>query len=107
MCFHCPDCQNADNDNECDDIGGCQDYLGTNMKLMGGYAGLATAMAFAIEYQGEATPHGHGFVSLANIYQHNNLHTISTMIQRSFEVLKDNAKLLNRIENFVKKQDKS
>ena len=54
------------------------------MKLMGGYAGLATALAFATEYQGEATPHGHGFISLANIYQHNNLHTISTMIQQNF-----------------------
>ena len=56
MCFHCPHCQNED---ECDDIEPCQDYLGTNMKLMGGYAGLATALAFATEYQGEATPHGH------------------------------------------------
>lgn len=37
-------------------------------KFMGGYAGLATGLAFATEYQGEATPHGHGFVSLANMY---------------------------------------
>ena len=34
---------------------------------MGGYAGIATAMAFATEYQGEATPHGHGFISFEDI----------------------------------------
>ena len=49
---------------------------------MGGYAGLATGMAFATEYQGEATPHGHGFVSLANMYQHHNLEQIGSIIER-------------------------
>ena len=74
MCFACPHCN-------CDATGHdydgswrpCSDYLGCNSKLMGGYAGVATALAFAIEYHGEATPHGHGFVSLANMYQHHTL----------------------------------
>ena len=32
-----------------------------------GFAGLATGLAFATEFQGDGTPHGHGFVSLANM----------------------------------------
>ena len=51
MCFRCPDC-NADH---CcfEESGGCEscsDYLGNNHKSMGGYAGIATAMAFANEF---------------------------------------------------------
>ena len=44
---------------------------------------MATAMLFATEYQGEATPHGHGFVSLANMYQHCTLEEIGNMIERN------------------------
>ena len=86
MCFLCPDC-NADpvDNNSGTQAPSCQDCLGCNTKLMGGYAGLATAMCFATEYQGEATPHGHGFVSLANMYQHNTLEEIGNMIERNAE----------------------
>ena len=86
MCFSCPDC-NAD-PTDYDYKGptvACSDYFGCNSKLMGGYAGLATAMSFATEYQGEATPHGHGFVSLANMYQHHTLEEIGHMIERNAE----------------------
>ena len=59
---------NADSDDVgCCSCAGCSDYLGSNSKLLGGFAGLATGLAFATEFQGDGTPHGHGFVSLANM----------------------------------------
>jgi len=70
MCFTCPHCNADHNDPNFDrtkETFGCGDLLGCNHKLMGGFAGIATSMAFANEYQGEGTPHGHGFVSLANM----------------------------------------
>ena len=51
MCFKCPDC-NADCDAEITDHESCSDFMGNNPKSMGGYAGIATAMAFANEFQG-------------------------------------------------------
>ena len=51
MCFHCPDC-NADCEVKANFYESCQDYLGNNNKSMGGYAGIATALAFANEFQG-------------------------------------------------------
>ena len=52
MCFKCPDC-NADCDVQRPPHDtSCQDYLGNSNKSMGGYAGIATAMAFATEFQG-------------------------------------------------------
>ena len=70
------------------------------MKSMGGYAGLATGMAFATEYQGEATPHGHGFVSLANMYQHHNLEQIGDMIESNSKGLTPE-EMLERVKSFV------
>ena len=46
MCFHCPDC-NAGCDARCERHESCSGYLGNNHKTMGGYAGIATAIAFA------------------------------------------------------------
>ena len=86
MCFQCPDC-NADSDEvgagsvefEC---AACSDYMGCNSKFMGGYAGLATGMGFATEFQGEGTPHGHGFVSLANMFPVSYTHlTLPTILR--------------------------
>ena len=51
MCFHCPDC-NADCEVKANFYESCQDYLGNNNKSMGGYAGIATTLAFANEFQG-------------------------------------------------------
>ena len=52
MCFTCPHC----NTDECDldlvftsDGGWCSTCLGCSHELMGGYAGLATALAFVVE----------------------------------------------------------
>ena len=93
MCFHCPYC----NEGEYDGVAqlllrahyslkvsrhGCQNNLGNNGRISGGFAGLAHGMAFANEYQGEATPHGHGFISLANAYQHATLDTLSSLLHR-------------------------
>ena len=44
---------------------------------MGGYAGLATALAFAVEYTKEGSPHGHGLVALCNLYSTNSLLAVS------------------------------
>ena len=100
MCFLCPDC----NRETCEyqyhrNAHPCSDYLGCNSKLMGGYAGIATAMAFATEYQGEATPHGHGFVSLANMYQHHTLEEIGNMIEHNSQKIAPEV-MLERITKF-------
>ena len=81
MCMRCPHCNvdRTDPRNENDVTVSCQDCMGSNMKSMGGYAGLATGMAFVTEYQGEATPHGHGFVSLANVRQRRNVEQSGSM----------------------------
>ena len=82
MCFRCPDC-NADQCCSEDNLGwaSCSDLLGNNNKSMGGYAGIAIAMAFANEFQGDGTAHGHGFVALASVYQYDTLQTISDMLE--------------------------
>ena len=61
---------------------------------------MATGMAFATEYQGEATPHGHGFVSLANMYQHNNLDEIGRLIERNHRGISAED-MLARVTHFV------
>ena len=60
---------------------------------------MATAMAFATEYQGEATPHGHGFVSLANMYQHHTLEEIGNMIEHNSQKIAPEV-MLERITKF-------
>ena len=85
MCFNCPDCNADENEPGAgkSNFGyrACSDYLGSNSKLLGGFAGLATGLAFATEFQGDGTPHGHGFISLANMYQHNTLEDIKHIIE--------------------------
>ena len=55
MCFLCPHCNADHTDLTFEEAGtpSCSDYLGSNSKAMGGYAGLATGLAFATEYQGD------------------------------------------------------
>ena len=65
---------------------------------MGGYAGLATALAFAVEYIKDGSPHGHGLVALSNLY--------STSLWDVAEMLKANtaaqsADFVNRVKNFI------
>ena len=100
MCFLCPDCNADPADNNSETLAPpCSDCLGCNNKLLGGYAGMATAMSFATEYQGEATPHGHGFVSLANMYQHHTLEEIGNMIEHNSEGIPPQM-MLERITRF-------
>ena len=102
MCFLCPDC-NADNtDSACASSAhaACMSYTGSNSDSMSGYAGLATGMAFATEYQGEATPHGHGFVSLVNMYQHHNLNDIKDLIERNHQGISTD-EVLERVTHVV------
>ena len=81
----CPDCNVdlADHRNRKDMAASCQDCAGSSMKSMGGYAGLAMGMALATECLGEATPRGHEFVYLANMYQRYNLEQTGNIIQNS------------------------
>ena len=98
MCLHCPDC-NADAQHDrytC----GCSDYLGNNHKSLGGYAGLATALAFATEFQGDGTPHGHGFVCLANMYQHSTLEQIADMLEHNIHKCSTD-EMVQRITDFM------
>ena len=82
MCFHCPDCNTDDDDQSIvSNFCACSDYLGANSKLMGGFVGLGIGLGFATEFQGDATPHGHGFASLANMYQHSTLEEIRDIIE--------------------------
>ena len=77
---------------------GCSDLLGSNHKLLGGFAGIATGLIFATEFQGEGTPHGHGFVALANLYQHNSLQDIAAMLENART--KNHADLVERVKAF-------
>ena len=52
MCFQCPDC-NADCNARCEDHESCSDDLGNNHKSMGGYAGIATGVAFATGFRSD------------------------------------------------------
>ena len=54
-CFHCPDCD-ADGDARREHRESCSDFSGNNRKSMGGYVGIATAAAFANEFQGAWFP---------------------------------------------------
>ena len=96
MCFHCPLCNEEEYTGVARSIlrahqavsnrsKGCQDSMGNNARTMGGYAGLAQGLAFATEFQGDSTPHGHGFISLANAYQHSTLEDIAEKIKESSE----------------------
>ena len=100
MCFNCPHCNVDANDPNVDaKFVGCGDLLASNSKLMGGFAGVATSLAFANENQGEGTPHGHGFVSLANMYQHNTLQEIAAMLERNARSLSCE-EIVERVKTF-------
>ena len=66
---------------------------------MGGYAGIATAIAMAVEYQKEMTPHGHGLVAVSNKYSHNTLPQIAAMLEDNIRDARRD--LVNRIQQFV------
>ena len=67
---------------------------------MGGYSGIAEAMGFANELQGDGTVHGHGFVSLANAYQYGSLQDIASLIEATFNDL-TSEEVLSRLTSFM------
>ena len=90
MCLNCPRCNVDIHDpsirmkmSKC----GCQDVRGKNAKPMGGVGGLAEALALATEFQGDGTPHGHGFTALTNLYQHCSLQDIAAHIEKGINGL--------------------
>ena len=104
MCFQCPFCNEDEYEGRAADVvrahqphrvgcSGCQNMFGSNARLQGGFAGVAQGLAFATEFQGDGTPHGHGFVSLANAYQHSTLEDIARCIE-------SNADFLDRVVKF-------
>lgn len=102
MCLRCPRCNIDEGDPDYDTGHPCQDLMGHNTKPMGGYAGLASAMALANEFQGNGTPHGHGFIALANIYQNGSLQDIADHIAKQASDLDRDAAeaALRRITDF-------
>ena len=71
---------------------------------MGGFVGLATGLAIATEYQGEATPHEHGLASLANMFQQNSLQEIGSIIEQNARGI-DRQVMLNRLFKLVEHVD--
>ena len=63
-------------------------------------AGITAAMAFANEFQGDGTPHGHGFVALANAYQYNSLDAIAELLEENIHSL-DPAEMVQRVTSFM------
>ena len=99
MCLHCPDC-NMEDQHKYTEVHSCSDYLGQNHKSMGGYAGLATAIAVANELQGEGTIHGHGFAALCNMYQHSDLEQIAEMIRTNIHDIPAE-EMVKRVTDFI------
>ena len=50
---------------------------------MAGYAGIATAISMAAEYQKEMTPHAHGPVAVSDVYFHNTLPQITSILEEN------------------------
>ena len=110
LCFNCPHCNADDLDEflmEAPATHPCQDCFGSNAKPMGGFAGLADTLGFATEHQGEGTPHGHGFVSLVNAYQHGTLKDIAALIEANGTKAAQEAELerLLQFMTHLKKED--
>ena len=101
MCFACPHCNVDDSvlDPMKTEVQPCSNCFGCNQKLMGGYAGLATALAFAVEYTKDGSPHGHGLVALSNLYSTATLLDIAKMLKANSAA--ESAELVSRVKNFV------
>eukprot|EP00973_Karenia_brevis_P058874 8197379-Karenia_brevis.AAC.1 len=66
---------------------------------MGGYAGLATALAFAVECTKDGSPHGHGIVALSNLYSTASLWDIAERLKAN--IAAQSAELVDRMKKFV------
>ena len=100
MCLRCPHCNIDQHDPaNVSYATSCQDVRGNNAKPIGGVGGLAQALALATEFQGEGTPHGHGFVALCNAYQHRSLQDIADLIKSGAHEL-SSSEIVERIKSF-------
>ena len=104
MCLSCPHCNHDSTDPSTQWYQArdtpCQDLLGNNTKPCGGYGGFAEGLGFSVEFQGDGTPHGHGFVSLVNAYQYGSLDTIANMIENNWRNLQPE-EVVQRFTNFM------
>eukprot|EP00973_Karenia_brevis_P006190 843404-Karenia_brevis.AAC.1 len=66
---------------------------------MGGYAGLATALGFAVEYTKDGSPHGHGLVALNSLYSTSSLWDIAEILKANSAA--ENPEFVNRVKSFV------
>ena len=64
MCPRCPRCN-------VDPRTACQNAFGSNATMMGGVFGACEAFAGAVEYQRSGTPHLHGKLHVASVFQQN------------------------------------
>ena len=74
MCPRCPRC------NE-DKTPPCQNKFGSNMIPIGGSLGGCPALGSAVEHQGHGTPHLHGDVHVACVYQFGTLQDVADRIK--------------------------
>ena len=78
MCMQCPNCN--DHWNKVGRLG-CQNRFGNNAFPLGGLAGYCDHLGGMTEYQGEGTPHFHGIMLLATVYQRSTLEEIADLIE--------------------------
>ena len=78
----------------------CQDLCGKSTKPLGGLAALAEALACAKELQGDGTIHAHGFLAIANAFQHSTIEDIGKLLVSRMYNLTE-AEIVERVINFV------
>ena len=78
----------------------CSDRCGSNASLMGGFAGIARAIAMAVEDQKATTPHTHDLAALSNVYSHNTLPVIAFMLEENIRDARHD--LVDRMTFFCK-----
>lgn len=103
MCLNCPHCNCDVHDpamTQWNKQTGCQDRMGRNCKPLGGFAGLSEALAFATELQGDGTLHGHGFIALANAWQHSSLQDIADRLEQFASSL-NSEDAVSRLTTFI------
>ena len=61
-------------------------------------ANVGELTADATRNQGDGTPHGHGFVSLANMYQHHSLKEIAELLEARYK--EQGADCMERLTGF-------
>ena len=57
-------------------------------------------MSIATGFQGDGTPHGHGFVALRNMFQYHDLAQLSDMIDNNIHTL-DSQAMLDRVTSSI------